>query len=515
MTFDPMTGEPIEEKEGSSLQFDPMTGEPIGQTITPEPEQNIGGFDPMTGEPIGQTSAPNQNMGGFNPMTGEPIVSQEAQTSSGKKNKFPVVIGVVAAIAVAAVLICVVISSGLFAGKAGKVTVAIKNTFKKTPHFVEVLEPLNILGKDKYTISASGEIDSIKMNGEVRISNKEKQVSIKLDYDDYPSLEVLGSLDSKAVKVEIPVLSKNVFVYNYKGKNTGYLMDALSEDDVDIMNALLENVADGNAVTEKTYKDLQKVLKKEIKALKFTSAEKEEYTVNDKDVTCKGYTATITADNVISVVNGLEDVINDNLVSEFDTDELAEAFEDIRESAEYMEDIEVTFYIYKNKLAAVKMDSEEMNDEVELCFEGGDYRMQNMTLKTGSYKIQLKGEDSGSKEEFTLKTRHGNKSQELGSLEYNYENGKFSFELDDVSVSGKLTKAGSSVTLKINEINSYYKNLSPDVQITFSEGAKMQKFSGKEFDLGNADEDDFMDLAEDIEDEMYDSDIYYLLEELF
>ncbi|MBQ2886436.1 MAG: hypothetical protein IJE43_22180 [Alphaproteobacteria bacterium] len=546
MAFDPMTGEPIEEKQENGLQFDPMTGEPIGQPMTVEQpmggfdpmtgepigqptavEQPMGGFDPMTGEPIGQPTAAEQPMGGFDPMTGDPIGQEAAQVNVstnkamiGKNNKLPIIIGAIAGVAVVIVFVFVILFSGVFAGKAGKVTTAINNTFKKKPHFVETLEPLNVIGKDKYTIAISGEIDDIQMNGEVRISNKEKQVSATLDYEDYPKVEALASLDANTLKVEIPAISKNVFVYNYKKNNTGYLTEMLSDDEINAINAVLESTAGGNEIPEEIYNDLQEVISKEFKALKFTNAEKEEYTVDDKDVTCKGYMVAITADNVINVIDGIEEVVNNNLESLIDSEmidveELATEFEDIRGEAEYMEDIEVTFYIYKNMLAAVKVYSEDMDDEVELCFEGGDYRAQNMTLKMDSYRIQLKGEDSGSKEEFTLKARYGSESEEIGSLEYNYENGKFSFDIDGENVSGRLTKEGSSVILKINEINTYYESLSPDIEIAFTEGAKMQKFSGKEFDFGNADEDDFMDLAEDIQDEMQDSDLYYLFEDLF
>ena len=546
MAFDPMTGEPIEEKQENGLQFDPMTGEPIGQPMTVEQpmggfdpmtgepigqptavEQPMGGFDPLTGEPIGQPTAAEQPMGGFDPMTGEPIGQEAAQVNVstnkamiGKNNKLPIIIGAIAGVAVVIVFVFVILFSGVFAGKAGKVTTAINNTFKKKPHFVETLEPLNVIGKDKYTIAISGEIDDIQMNGEVRISNKEKQVSATLDYEDYPKVEALASLDANTLKVEIPAISKNVFVYNYKKNNTGYLTEMLSDDEINAINAVLESTAGGNEIPEEIYNDLQEVISKEFKALKFTNAEKEEYTVDDKDVTCKGYMVAITADNVINVIDGIEEVVNNNLESLIDSEmidveELATEFEDIRGEAEYMEDIEVTFYIYKNMLAAVKVYSEDMDDEVELCFEGGDYRAQNMTLKMDSYRIQLKGEDSGSKEEFTLKARYGSESEEIGSLEYNYENGKFSFDIDGENVSGRLTKEGSSVILKINEINTYYESLSPDIEIAFTEGAKMQKFSGKEFDFGNADEDDFMDLAEDIQDEMQDSDLYYLFEDLF
>ena len=83
------------------------------------------------------------------------------------------------------------------------------------------------------------------------------------------------------------------------------------------------------------------------------------------------------------------------------------------------------------------------------------------------------------------------------------------------SIEGKLTKSGSGLTMKIDRLGSYYGPYLEDVELTISKNVKMEKYSGKEFDLGNADEDELMELGEEIQDELYDSDLYYLLEDLF
>ena len=532
MTFDPMTGKPIEDNEESSLQFDPMTGEPINQSAAPQ--QNApGGFDPMTGEPINQSAAPQQNApGGFDPMTGKPINQSAAaqQNAPGgfdpmtgkpikaKKKKLPIFIGIAAAVAVFAVVVCAVISSGLFLGKSGKVMKAAANTFKDQPHIMKVLEPLSALAGDKFTVSASGEVNGNQISGEARVSGKEKQVSVLLDFESYPKVEMLAGIDSKSVKVQIPVVSKKVFVYNYKEKNTGYLVDEI--DDIDTVNAMLESFAQGS--NNDIYKELTKVVLKEFTSLELVNAEKEEFTINDKDVNCKGYTAIVTGNNFIHIIDGMEDIINNNYAFLYDnelldTEDLVDEFDDLRDEFEDMEDIHATFYIYKNQLAAIRLEGEDLDGKMELSFEGGDYRMQNMTFKSGSYRVQLKGEDNGSKEKFTLKTRNGNgsRSQDIGSLEYNYENDKVTISVGAYSIEGKLTKSGSGLTMKIDRLGSYYGPYLEDVELTISKNVKMEKYSGKEFDLGNADEDELMELGEEIQDELYDSDLYYLLEDLF
>ena len=52
--------------------------------------------------------------------------------------------------------------------------------------------------------------------------------------------------------------------------------------------------------------------------------------------------------------------------------------------------------------------------------------MQNMILKVDNYRLRVTGSDNGTKEEFILDTRiNGGNKREIGSLEYNYENGRF------------------------------------------------------------------------------------------
>ncbi len=502
MTYDPMTGEPIEDND--SIKFDPMTGEPIGQQSVsePTPSEEPGGFDPMTGEPIG--SKPSEEPDGFDPMTGKPIRNKDK-----KKSKMPLIIGGVAALIliVAAVL---VFSSGLLLGKSGKVMLATANTFKDTPHFVRALKPLRILNGDKYTVAFSCDVSNVDVSGELRNNGSEKQISAKLGSNG-EKLDLLAGIDSKTVKLKVPALSNYVFVYNYKGKNTGYLLDEVDEDDLEIVNTMLENLA-AKTDTKDIYSKLFKIFKDEFKSIKFVNAGKEEYTINDEYVNCKGYTALITSNNMIHIADKIERLIYDEYadlldIDKFDLDDFKKEFDNMRDALEDADDIELTFYIHKNKLAAIVIENPNADVKIELCFEGGDYRMQNMILKVDNYRLRVTGSDNGTKEEFILDTRiNGGNKREIGSLEYNYENGRFTANLSGVTAEGKLISSKSELNLKISDFKESYFSVSPDLDITIKKGAKMDKYSGKEFDLGNADKDKCMDLAEDIQDKIYDGD---------
>ena len=158
----------------------------------------------------------------------------------------------------------------------------------------------------------------------------------------------------------------------------------------------------------------------------------------------------------------------------------------LEDELDNMEDVVISFYIYKNQLAAIVVEDEDFDDDIELCFEGGDYRLQNITLKSGSYRIVLDGSD-------------GRDTYDIASFEYNYESGKFKITVDGDSFSGKLYKEGKTLNLSINGVYDYD---IPDMDFAITRGAKLQKFTGDEFDIGNADEDDLYDLLDDIYDEI-------------
>ncbi len=532
--FDPMTGQPLNQPQPAQPTggFDPMTGKPLNQPSEPQPTsvQPTGGFDPMTGKPLNQPQ-PAQPTGGFDPMTGRPI--QDALNGKKKKErkiKMPVIIGGVAAILVV-ILVVAAISSGLFMGKAGKVMMAAANTFKDRPHFVEAFEnTFSVLAQEKYTIALSGDLSDVKFDGELRNGGREKQLSFQMSQDG-SKLEMIAGIDTKCVKLQMPQLSSYLFVYDYNKDITGYLADEVDEETIEQINTTLKSLTEQKTDIKKFYADVFKVYTDELKSISFVNADKEEFTIDDKDVDCKGYTAVLTDRNMIHVVDQIETLVGDKYASLFQTmlvadmdiyspsadwkETVADAFDELREELEDMEDIELSFYLYKNKLAGIVLRTPEEDAEAELCFEGGDYRMQNMTLKVDDERYRLTGSDDGSKEVFKLEERSGSYKQQLASLEYNYDNGKFEVIIDDASVKGKVTSSGSEVNFKISEIGSYYYSIAPELDITVKKGAKIEKLDGKEFDLGKADEDDYMDLAEDIQDKIYDKDLDWLMYYLY
>lgn len=561
MRFDPMTGKPIEDDE-EEISFDPMTGQPIRKKPEPAQQGPVTGFDPMTGKPIigspvtnQQESAPQGAPTGFDPMTGKPITGSPVTNQQGfapqgtptgfdpmtgkpitgspitggtntaklpkaKNSKLPIIIGAaVLGIAAVAGIVWLVISSGLLLGKQGKILVAINNTAKKAPRIVEALEPLESIGSGKYTVSFSGDIEGVSFEGEFRNGGKEKQVSGKVDVDG-DKLEMLAGIDSKAVKLSVPALTKYVLTYNYTGKNSGYITDAADEEDINAINGFCEALAK-ETDAKKIQSDVLKVYADEFKSLKFESVDKKEYTIDEKDVKCAGYKTVITGDNLVNIVDGYQKVIEKQFDFMNDSEtlgmyNLTDSFDELRAQCEDVDEIEVTFYLYKNQLAAIALMDAESEEVVEICLEGGDYRLQNIRIKAGENQVRLKGKTTDTKETFTLEEKYGLKGSwnEIASLEYTFESGKFTISADGSTIKGNVTGSASEVTIKISEISSYYYNVSPSITFTAKKGAKMEKFDGKEFDMGNADEGEWEDLQSDVYDNIADEDLGSLLDAL-
>lgn len=537
MAFDPITGELIPQKseeQPAQEQPEPKQVKEVEVTVAeqvsmPEPEvsQPSGGFDPMTGKPLGQESQPS---GGFDPMTGKPL-GQESQPSGGfdpmtgkpikKKNKMIPIIG--AAVAVVVILLAGLIASGAFLGPAGKITKAAAKTFNEMPHLVEDLQGLSMLATGEYTLGAKLALDDDSLEAEFRSKPSEKQIYAKVNIEDIPELTMLAGVDKSEVKLQVPEVLDQVFVYNFKGKNTGFLMEEFDEEEIELLNSLLEDLNASNDELEKVQKAAAEVVVKEFSALKFEKAEKEQYRVDGEKRTCSGYITEITEDNMINIIDGLEDVVNEYLSE--DLNELLEEqgefvenlFVEMRDELEYMDEIELSVYLYKNMLACIKLEDTGSDTTIEVMFKGGDYRVQNIEIveetKSSEYTYEMKGSVSDTTEKFKFIT-NGNKDRAL-EIEYDYKSGDLSIEQDsyeDISIKGNLKASKSKIVFALEELVYGYDILEgAELEVTLSDSVKMGKFSGKEFDLGNATEDDFEDLADDLEDALYDSDLEDLL----
>lgn len=476
-------------------KYDPMTGELLNNDTE---EKKITGYDPMTGEPIFEETNVNSEeikiqepVMNFDPMTGEPMVQKK------KNKKWLMILG---GVAVIAILVFTIFKSGLFLSKADKVLVAMANTMGEQSHFVKELQGIRILSDDSYSVKVEADAEDTAVDVQYATKASEKQLSGSIKNGDMPEVEFLAGLTSSEVKVQIPDMSDNVFIYNYKNEKDGYITDLLREDEIEAIDSLCESL-----YSQKEQKDMGKsivgIISKEYHSLKFEKVKNEEFEIDGKARKCKGYMTTVTEDNFVNIVDEIEDLVEKKYADALYRIDVEDIFDDVREEFEDMPDIEVIFYIYKNKIACISLEAED--EEIQILFKSSKGGMHQIEV-TSDYgtEFELKSSVKGSKETYQF-IAYGSK---IVSLKYDYKSGDFSLEMrryGTIGVEGNLQSNSKEMKIVIDEVefNGEDQKISCDVSV--KKGASMQKFDGEEFDLGDASESDYRDLQRDISSYLY------------
>lgn len=538
--YDMMTGEPIYEEVSQEVPEEPAVAESVAaEPIVTEPapaepvavepvmaepvvaNQEFLGYDPMTGQPIygqpQQTAQPT----GFDPMTGQPIYGQPQQAAPApqekKKGKVPVIIlSVIAGVVVLALLAVVGVKSGLFLSKGNKVAIATANTLSETPQLIKDLSPIMAVTSGTFAVTGNFEMDDVAVEGTVSVDKTEVSAHGYASIDDFPEIDFAAEVTPKGIKAQSKAISDLVFVYNTADdKEDSFIAEMAGEDSLEMLDDALTALGEATEPTDFS-KELTQLIVAEYGELEFEKAKEKEFEVNGKDVKCKGYTVEVTEDNIMNIVDGMEDILDETY-----GDILKEAgvsAKDITREIEYeiegMDDIELTFYLYKSKLAAVIAEVDRSKLEIE--FQGGDYRMQNVVVSADRRDImEIKGETEDSVETLELLVW----DEEVFTYEYDTKSGDLVVELDDgfYEVEANIQAKGNSVTVTLQDFyteDSYVgemMNLADiNCSVTFTDGAKKASFSGEEFNVGTADEDDFYDLIEELEDILEDfEELYY------
>ena len=514
VSYNPMTGQPnvenAEVAQEKTVSYDPMTGQPIVEKAAPVQEKIVG-YDPMTGQPIVEKAAPVQEkIVGYDPMTGAPITEGSAtstmfnqpvmnnQKPASKAKGLGGAAKVLLAIAAVVVLVLVAVFSGVFTSSHTKVFVAVGKTFMDESKLSKACQGLGVLAEDSYTISALVEVEGQEIEGSFAKKKNEMQLTGKADIQGIPEIEGTIGIDSKKVSAKVDLFDDTLFVYEFKNekKNDGYIMEEMPDEAVELINTALTTLTT-KGKDEKIAKDLLKAILKEYKEWDIEKAKKDKFEVDGKDRNCSGYTLTIKDDNLQDMVDAVIDVMKD--YDEFDVllDELDDEYKDMFKG---MPKVEVTFYIYKNMLAALVIEVEE--NEAEILFEGGKFRTQNIVLKADGEKVaEIKGKTKGSVESYEIESM----GMPLGSLEYDSKSGDLEFEFSngydkisaEANIKGNKNEFEFSMDMKEFGVDG-------DVKVSLKKGAKIKKLSAeKKFNIGTADEDEVEELAEDFMKELY------------
>ena len=377
-----------------------------------------------------------------------------------------------------------------------KILKAVANTFSEETKLTKACSAFQLIGKDAYTMNVVADIEGQEVEATLAAKNNKMQLSASVDISGLPDIEGVIGLDSKELRAKLDGLD-TVMVYKFTEENDGELIEQTDEAAIEMINETLVMLTSDNTQSDVTKKVSSAVLKV-FNEWEIENAEKDTFEVDGKKRNCKGYTFTIEEDNM----EDMSDAILEALDGEINED-LLDAYEDAMSDAFHgMPDVEVTVYIYKDMLAAVILDVD--GDEIEIFFEGGEYRTQNVIVDADGHTIfEIIGETDGSVEEYEFELA----GRKIFSVEYDEKSGELVMEENytglNISVEATLTGKANELSFVLESFDMDYYDIDCDFQIILQKGASMQNIKGEEFDLGAADEDDMEDLLEDLMDVLY------------
>jgi len=448
-------------------------------------------FDPMTGEPI------DPNKAYVSPVPPEP-------TKSGFNPKFVIfgVIGLAIIAAIVAVLSLFVFSKRVKVERAVAKTMSIDSALYK-----DCKNLSDILKNDKY--SAAVTFDGGKTlgsaSGTIRVDGKDKQIALDAEISQIPEFSILAGIDKESVKLEVPEFSDYLFVYNYTEDKSGYLVKMAGDETIDALDAFCGVLYNASASSDDYVVKVAKLTRDYEKKLKWKNAEARKLEVNDKKIKCKGYKTTIDKDMAIDFWDEFSELYLDEYeeynsqLKKLTGTNLKDTLKDIKTELKSMPDIDITFYIYKGQLACINVDAGKKGGELDVFFKGGDFRAQNILIEAdGDEVFELKGSKSKEKENYTMAVD----GEDVLELTYNTKNGTLELEVNDgydsVELECEIKSSDKQFTLTADELD--LDGMDMDFSVDITKSVKMEKYTNdEEFDLGEADEDDFTDLIKSLD----------------
>ena len=435
------------------------------------------------------------------------VFQQQPVQPSKKKGSKKVLKGIgIAFLIIAIVSIAVFVGiQVLFLSPVQKIKRAWSNTMV-TGQLQKDLNFQDILAKDKLAFDVAVEVDGTKVGLEGAYQKKKDVFSINgnLYVDSQAAdfeMEGIAELEKGKFAFSIPKIQDDVFVYYYTKKNKGDLVDVY-EDEFKIASEYLKTLYEVIYGKNQYSEDLNTAIMKEINELEFEKVKEEKFEVNSKDVTCGGYQVKVTGKNLKNIIKNVKKVFIDYYedmyeAMDIDAEEYFDSlYEDFLDDIDNKDKMEISFFIYRNKLACIRAELEE--GTLEWLFLGGDYPAQNMKLvaiegKDKEVVLEVKGSAKKNKE--TLEIIFV--GEKVFEIEYNSKTGAIELHGEDIRVKAVLEHSDKEIKLVIDKFK--YEDESFAASIAFSEDAKVKKLSGDEIDLGDISEEKWEDISEDIQ----------------
>lgn len=547
IVYDPMTGEPIETPDEETVnenadavkeeatENSAETVEEVNETVTETAEEvanttetvaNESVFTESVTENATSDTAANASGMNFDPMTGKPIngndFAQPTPSENNEKKTNKNLLFILAGVAVVAVILLICFLAGAFTSKKTKVTNAVAKTFDYEPQLLKDLTTAaEVIQGKNFTLTYSVEAEETGyFEGSLVMSDGKKQVYADCDIDELVPFTVLAEINDKEIKAEVPEAIDYVFSYNYRDEKDGYIMEELDEDTVEAFDKILQSLYDAKADNNEYVEKINDLNSKYLKELKFENADEEEFKVDGKKVACKGISVTIENDLMVDYfdefydiyIEQLEETMKDLPDDIADIDDLKDSLKDAKKELKDVPDIEVTFYIYKKALACIHVDTGKKHEGIDVLFKGGDhFRAQEIAIEVDDEEVLTsKFNIKNDKEVYTISTED---DFEI-SVSYNTKNGDIVVSYDDYYDSEEfefnMTVKGDTTTLTFDDIEIPYVDTF-NMEFVLSKGTDFKKFENSDvFDIGNADEEDLMDLIDEFDEDFLEEFSYML-----
>ena len=439
----------------------------------------------------------------FDPMTGEQI-NKDGNNKNTKKTGL--IIGIVAAACAVIIgagigIYFIVLGNGL-----SQVSMAVINTAKEFTEnnlLYQTLDIKDIVDDKEYSIDAEIEtevpmIGDIYVEADVAVVPDYIQTNGNIDLSYIPPLQYTMQLDDTYLKAKTPFLEDYLFVYDYTKINDNSLMDNLDQDTINATLSQMYTMVFKSDFNDDVSDEINDLLKKELGKNKFSHVKSADYTIDGRQVKCKGYKVTLMADSINNILDGVNAIMQENYkdaisMSAYDLEEIS------REIKE-MGNIDVTFYIYQKELADIQLETEN-GDMAELIFEGGSYRAQNIELIENDEQIfAINGSTENGVEKNLLRV------EDKDIVSYVYDTAKKDLTLtiygenDSYNVNMDIERSKSELFIDLDYFDFGDTYIGGSLKIR--DGASVEPIDGKEFNIGTASEEDINDLIEIIYDKV-------------
>ncbi len=489
------------------MKYDPMTGEPINEAAETVASAQV----------VAETTAGATAAGATTAGTATTKVVSAVSSLMTKAWFVPALAGGATAV-VAVVAVAVMFVSGAFLSPIQKVTVAAGNTFKEAGIIGDVLTgSLVAAANDKNTTRILVDYSGVEMAMEYRHTKGDKQMWVMADVQNFPELEGTLTYTKKDIQLNAPILGDYNFVYNYTKLPEGEIFEEVDEKILEDLNQMLADAYAGKTYeNSEALKEMKKELAELIEEIEVEEVDKEEFEINEKDVNCGGYEIVIdkklVKDAIKIVRDGFVDYMEEmtgELSDYVDLEQLEDSFEDMLDSVSEMPEITLTVYLHNNMYAAIIVEVDGFDEELEILFEGGEYRAQNVTVKYAGDKVfRIKGETDGKEETVEYIVYSGSDSMTIAEYEYDKKSGDFEFVIEagtEITIEGNLLANNNGIVITDGRIKAAGDKV--DFEFSCKKGAKIEKVKGETFDIGEASVEDIQDIIEDVSDELGDLNI--------